>query len=127
MAEDIHHEHLIKELAEQFEPIFSNSPQGIYLYLDDTHKICNQKFADMLGYKSIEDWVANEAPVGDVVEEDQKKVIDAYTDAADTYKAREVKVAILRQDGKRINVLVHMTPFTYRGETFVLHFLTEEQ
>lgn len=45
MAQDEHHEHLIKELADQLEPVFSNSPQAIYLYLDDTHKICNQKFA----------------------------------------------------------------------------------
>ncbi len=124
MAEDVPHENLIKELAEQFEPIFTNSPQGVYLYLDNTHKICNQKFADMLGYKSIDDWATNKAPVGYAVEEDQRKIADAYIDASDTYKAREVNVAILRQDGKRINVLVHLTPFTYRGEVFVLHFVS---
>ena len=53
MAHDAHHQHLVKELAEQLEPVLSNSPQAIYLYLDDEHKTCNQKFADLLGYNSI--------------------------------------------------------------------------
>ena len=107
MAHDEHHKHLIKELADQLEPVFSNSPQAIYLYLDDVHKICNQKFADMLGYGSIDEWVSNEAPVGDVSKEDQPKVIQAY--------------------GKRIKTEVIMVPVTYEGEVFVLHFISEEK
>ncbi len=33
MPQNLHHEHLIAELSEQLKPIFTNSPQGIYLYL----------------------------------------------------------------------------------------------
>jgi hypothetical protein len=31
--------------------VLDKSGQAIYLYLDDSHKVCNKKFADMLGYK----------------------------------------------------------------------------
>ena len=72
MIHDEHHEHLVKELANQLEHVFSHSPQASYLYLDDIHKICNQRFADMLGYSSAEEWVKNETPNADVVEKDQQ-------------------------------------------------------
>ena len=31
ITHDKHHAHLVKELAEQLEPVFSNSPQGIFI------------------------------------------------------------------------------------------------
>lgn len=92
MSHDPHHEHLIRELTEQLEPIFSHSPQGIYLYLDDTHKSCNKKFAEMLGYSSPEEWVANEYPIGDVIEKEQEKGIKAYMDASREYKATTLPI-----------------------------------
>lgn len=123
MAHDEHHEHLVKELAEQLEPVFSNSPQAIYLYLDDVHKICNQKFADLLGYKSIDEWVGNENPVGDVSEEDQPKVIEAYGQASRHFKASLTAAIIVKKDGARLKTKVIMVPVTYKGEVFVLHFV----
>jgi PAS domain S-box-containing protein len=126
MAHDEHHEHLVKELASQLEPVFSNSPQAIYLYLDDEHKICNQKFADMLGYTSIEEWVSNETPVSDVSEEDQPKVIEAYGDASENFKASELFATVVKKDGTTIKTKIIMAPITFGGETFVIHFISEE-
>lgn len=127
MTHDVHHEHLIKELAEQLEPIFSNSPQAIYLYLDDTHKICNQKFADLLGYESIEEWVAYETPVADVDEEDQEKVIEAYGEASENFKASAFFATVTTKSGEKIRVSLIMAPITYKDEVFVIHFLTKEK
>lgn len=127
MAHDEHHEHLVKEMAEQFEPVFSKSPQGVYIYLDDAHKICNKKFAEMLGYGSVKEWVANEEPVGDVSEEDQEKVISAYGEASRNLKASKLSASVVRKDGKKIKVGLIMTPITYKGEVFVIHFVSEEK
>lgn len=127
MAHDEHHAHLVKELADQLEPVFSNSPQAIYLYLDDAHKICNQKFADMLGYGSIEEWVNNESPVSDVLEEDQQKVIHAYGKASEDFNASALSTTIVRKDGTKIKTKVIMVPLTYKEEVFVLHFISEEK
>jgi hypothetical protein len=121
-----HHAHLIKELAEQLEPVFSNSPQAIYLYLDDIHKICNQKFADMLGYSSIDEWVSNEAPVSDIVDEDQDKIIQAYGEASRNFKASVVSTAITRKNGEKIKTQVIMVPLTFKEEVFVLHYISIE-
>ena len=55
MTHNPHHEHLIAEIKELFEPLLTNSKQAIYISLDDEHKICNSKFADLLGYKSTQE------------------------------------------------------------------------
>ena len=126
MAHDEHHEHLVKEVENLLDPILENSPQAIYIYLDDQHKICNQKFADLLGYKSIADWVANETPVDDVVESDQNKVIEAYGNASEKLEASTLSVAIKTKDGSEIEVDVIMTPFTYKNEVFVVHYISKK-
>lgn len=127
MGHNEHHEHIVKELADQLEPIFSNSPQAIYLYLDDVHKICNQKFVDMLKYSSIEEWVANENPVGDVTEADQPKVIQAYGEASQSFKASTIVASVVTKKGTKIKTKIIMVPITYSDEVFVLHFITEEK
>ena len=127
MAHNIHHEHLIKEIEELLKPILSNSPQAIYIYLDDTHKTCNKKFADMLGYKSPKEWISNQYPLSDVDKKDQKKVIAAYMDASRKFKAAVLTAALLRKDGKKVKTELIMVPFTYQNEVCVLHFISKKK
>ena len=76
MDEQKHHEELIKGHPQRTKTDFGDeSPQAIYIYLDDTHKVCNKKFADLLGYSSPAEWAKMEAPLSDVVEKDQQSVI----------------------------------------------------
>lgn len=125
MSHDPHHEHLIEEIAKQFEPVLSKSPQGVYIYLDDEHKICNQKFADMLGYKSIQEWVDNEYPLDDVAEEDQDRGVKAFTEASEHLKASSFTGSFVKKDGGKIGVEVTMVPVPYKDEVFVIHFISE--
>jgi len=126
MAHDPHHEHLTEELAKQLEPVLSKSPQAIYLYLDDEHKICNKKFADMLGYDSVEAWVENETPLDDVLESDQEGVINAYMNASREFKASSFSASLVRKNKKQIDVSILMMPITYKEEVFVIHFISEK-
>lgn len=124
MVHDEHHEHLIKEISEFFEPILSDSPQAIYIYLDDTHKICNQNFVDMLGYDSIDDWVKSKSPIEDIASIDQNSVIEAYRKASENLEASFLAISLKTQGGSEIEVEIIMTPFTYKGEVFVIHYIT---
>src|SRR5271157_2519674 len=83
MDEQQHHKDLIKGISEQMKPVLEKSGQALYIYLDDNHKVCNKKFADMLGYKSPKEWAKIEAPLSDIIEEDQDKVIKAYINASE--------------------------------------------
>lgn len=127
MAHDEHHEHLMAEVEDMLEPVLSGSPQAVYVYLDDSHKICNQKFADMLGYPSIDEWIANETPVDDVLEADQNEVIEAYAAASDNFEASSLSVTLKTRDEKELKVNLVMVPFTYKDEVFVLHFISRKE
>ena len=121
---NIHHLHLVKELAEELKPVLSKSPQAIYLYLDDEHKICNKKFADLLGYKSVNEWVDNQYPISDVDEKDQEKGIKAYMNASRKFIASTLTGTWIKKDGKKIKAEITLAPISYKGEVFVLHFIS---
>src|SRR5947209_2803448 len=51
------HIDLLQALEAQFRPVLDHSPDGVYLWLDDAHKICNDRLAAMFGYTAPE-WCA---------------------------------------------------------------------
>jgi hypothetical protein len=118
------HEQLVKGISEQFKEVLEKSPQAIYLYLDDSHKVCNKVFSDLLGYASPEEWANTEAPLADVVEEDRPAVIRAYNAASGKFKAGKVSV-------KFHNVATHrsltrqmtVVPLPFKGSVFTAHFI----
>jgi hypothetical protein len=126
MANEEHHEHLIKEVSNLFDPILTNSTQAIYIYLDDAHKICNQKFADLMGYESIEDWIANETPIDDIIARDQNEVIEAFVAATQNYESSALSVTLNTKDQGEVDVDLIMVPFSYQGEIFVIHYILEK-
>jgi len=121
-----HHEELVKGIAAQLKPILDKSEQAIYVYLDDTHKVCNKKFADLLGYKSAREWANTDAPLADVVEEDQPSVISAYEAATEKMVASSLDVRVKNiKTGKTIKTRMIMVPITYSGtHLFTVHFLS---
>lgn len=127
MTHHPHHEHLVKELTDQLKPVFSKSPHAVYLYLDDEHKSCNKKFADMLGYASPAAWVANQYPLDDVVAKDQKKVIKAYTNASQKFISTTLSASMKTKRGKKIKAEITFVPLPYQGEVFVLHFISPKK
>jgi len=78
MDEDKHLNEIIFGVYEQLRVIFESSKQAIYIYLDDTHKVCNNKLSSMLGYKSPEEWanVNKSFPTAFVAEESRMTLIN---------------------------------------------------
>jgi phenylpyruvate tautomerase PptA (4-oxalocrotonate tautomerase family) len=126
MDEQQHHEDLIKGITEQMKPVLEKSGQAIYIYLDDTHKVCNKKFADMLGYQSPKEWANTEAPLSDILEEDQDKVIKAYMNASEKIIAGSVEVRTKNiKTGKIVKTVMIVTPIGYGGHVFTAHFFSK--
>ena len=124
MDEQQHHEELINGIAQEQKLILDKSPQAIYIYLDDTHKVCNKKFADLLGYTSPAEWAKMDAPLSDVVEKDQQMVIDAYENASEKLIASKLETRFKNvKTGKIIKTGLVMVPIMYAGHVFVMHFL----
>ena len=124
MTQEHHHEELVKGITAEQKPILDKSGQAIYIYLDDVHKICNKKFATLLGYRSVKEWVDTEAPLADVIEKDQPKVIDAYTRASENLEASSLDVTLKNvKTNRQIKTRVFMAPILYQGHVFVIHFV----
>jgi hypothetical protein len=98
----------------------------VYVYLDDTHKACNRKLATLLGYKSAKEWADTDAPLADVVEEDQPAVIEAYGQASEKLGASSIDVRFKNvTTDKIVKARMIVVPITYEGHVFALHFLTK--
>ena len=126
MDEQEHHEDLIKGITEQMKPVLEKSGQAIYLYLDDNHKVCNKKFANMLGYQSPKEWADAEAPLSDIIEADQDNVIKAYMNASEKMVASSIEV---RANNIKTDEIVKMrmivVPIGYGGHIFTAHFFNK--
>jgi len=125
MTQESHHGELVAGIMQQMKKVLEKSPQAIYLYLDDNHKACNQKFADLLGYQSAAAWGKIDAPLADVLEEDQKDVVDAYMNASEKMSAGVVNVRVKNiKSGKTIKTRMIIVPMGYEGHIFTAHFFT---
>ena len=121
-----HHEELVKGITDQMKTVLGKSEQAIYIYLDDTHKVCNRKFTDLLGYKSPKEWADTEAPLADVVERDQQSVIDAYMNASEKMVASSTEVRLKNvKTGEVIKNRMIIAPVGYAGHVFTVHFFNK--
>jgi hypothetical protein len=126
LDEQQHHEELIRGIAEQMKPVLEKSRQAIDIYLDDNHKVCNQKYADLLGYKSPKEWAEVEAPLSDVVEEDQQSVIDAYMNTTEKMIASSIEVRMKNiKTGKIVKTRMVTAPIGHAGHVFAAHFFSK--
>lgn len=118
------HEKLITGLSRQLKDVLHDSKQGIYLYLDDIHKMCNRRFAFMLGYKPAE-W----AKIDDLIERSvqpssRAKLINAYRKAVENMIGSKVPVTWKTKSGKAVKTDVILVPIEYKNQVFALHFVS---
>jgi hypothetical protein len=119
------HEDLIIGISEQMKEILDNSEQAIYIYLDDIHKVCNAKFASLLGYRSPEEWSMDtrDFPMTFVAEKSRNTLVNTYRRAVERMSASTVKITWVNKMGGAIDTTVILVPITYANHIFALHFI----
>jgi PAS domain S-box-containing protein len=123
-SQDAHHEELVSGLAEQMKQILESSEQSMYLYLDDTHKMCNNKFAKLLGYESPKEWADVHGALEPFVEKkSQETTASAYWKAMEKYAASSIKVTWKKKSGGNVETNVILVPMAYSGHLFAVHFI----
>lgn len=124
--QDADHELILREMLEQFGPVFESSPDGVYLYLDDRHKICNDRLAKMFGLTTKE-WSAAPNFLGDfVAEQDQEMVATNYQrHIATLTRPVAFRFQGRRKDGSTFAAETEMIPITWRGNPVAYHFMRE--
>jgi len=123
--EEQHHEELIKGISKQMEGILDSSQQAIYIYLDDIHKVCNGKFASLIGYGSPNEWAKVEDAFETFVDQSsQETLVKAYRLAMEKFIPSNIKVTWKKKSGGTIATSVVMVPIAYDGHFFALHFIS---
>lgn len=127
MDDHDHHEDLIEGLHKQLEPILDSSSQAVYVYLDDNHKICNKKFADLLGYASPEEWAQISDSFTDTFVEDssQKTLVTTFQEAMEKMTGSKIDVRWKKKDGGSVDTSVILVPFSHDDHIFAVHFISE--
>lgn len=124
-AHDHSHQDLLGDLTRELQPVLESSEQGIYIYFDDEHKVCNEKFASLLGYGSPHEWAQREGsfPPLFVDESSQDTLIGAYQQAMQRMTAHTIKVTWKKQSGGTVDTTVILVPIAYKDHLFALHFV----
>src|SRR5918995_5130900 len=118
------HEQAVEELADHLRPIFEQSPDGVYVWLDETNKRCNERLAKLFGY-TVEEWEA----VGDfantfVADPDRGVYVWNYQNrVAGSGFPVTFRFRGRRKDGSTFDAETDMVPLTYGGHTFAYHFV----
>jgi hypothetical protein len=120
------HLELISGIAKQMKTILDSSQQAVYIYLDDIHKVCNGKFASLLGYHSPEEWadVTQSFPEAFVDRSSQEMLVSAYQQAMDKLIPANIKVTWKKKSGGNVATSVILVPIAYEGHLFALHFIS---
>lgn len=123
---DQEHEQVLNELLEQFTPVFLHSPDGVYLYLDDNHKICNKRMADLFGL-TVEEW--NKVPnflEGFVAPEDRERVASNFQKhVAALTRPVTFRFKAIRKNGETFTAETEMIPISWNGYPIAYHFVRE--
>jgi PAS domain-containing protein len=124
--EQMHHEELIAGITRQMRSILDSSQQAIYIYLDDIHKVCNEKFATLLGYRSPEEWanVEDSFPEVFVDQSSQGVLVNAYRQAMEKLIPASIKVTWKKKSGGTVATSVVMVPIAYEDHIFALHYVS---
>jgi PAS domain S-box-containing protein len=119
---------LLAGARKQFNNIFEKSAQAIYIYRDDVNKVCNKKFASLLGYSSPEEWAAvkENFPDAFVAKESQQTLIRAYQAAMEKFVGSTNRVVWRTKDGKPVQTTTILVPIIHEGEAMALHFVSPE-
>ncbi len=125
MDDHQHHENLIDGIANQFAQILDTSDQGVYIYLDDTHKVCNEKFAKLLGYDSPKEWakITDSFPQTFVTESSQNTLVSAYQEAIEKCIGSISNISWKQKDGSTVESKVILVPVAFDNHIFALHFV----
>jgi PAS domain S-box-containing protein len=124
MAES--HEDIVSELAEHFRPILDNTPDGVYLWLDEDHKICNDRLAKLFGY-TVQEWSDQEPFLSSfVAEEDRQLYLWNYQNrVADLAFPVTFRFRGRRSDGSTFAAETDMIPIAYKGHVIAYHFVRQ--
>ncbi|MBI5127318.1 PAS domain-containing protein [Candidatus Roizmanbacteria bacterium] len=122
------HSDLVKGFVESQKEVFDSSDQAMYVFLDDDSRACNEKFAQLLGYSSADEWmkvdVKGAFPSVFVDGKSQETLVSSYQKVMEKKTASSFKVTWKKKTGGTVDTTVILIPVVYQDHLFALHFVS---
>jgi PAS domain-containing protein len=122
------HEVMLQEIQQEFAAILAQTNQGIYIYQDDPHWICNDKLATILGYASAKELIklSSGTPILDalVASSSHSRVVEAYRNTVNGMVASSIPVTWKKKGGGTVDSQTIFVPISFKGNLLALHFIT---
>ena len=119
---------MLQQIQQEFADILAQTTQGIYIYLDDPHWVCNDRLATVLGYASATELLklASGSSLLDVLvaADSQRHVIDAYMSAVEGKIASTAAVTWKKKGGGTVKSQTIFAPISFKGTVLAIHFVT---
>ena len=118
------HDDVIPQLAEHLALIFASSPDGVYVWLDEQHWTCNERFAQLFGY-GVDEFENTPYLLQRIVHEDDQELFSwSYWNRVQALAfPTTLRFRGKRNDGSSFNAETEMIPLTYGGHTIAYHFV----
>jgi len=124
------HEEAIEWASREMKDLMDRSEHGIYIYACDTHTVCNERLAKMLGLGSPEEWASSkgESLVDRfLAPESVGTVVDTYWKAMEDKVPASVDVTLRRKSGREMRANLVLVPIRYKDQDLALHFITPKE
>jgi hypothetical protein len=122
------HAELVKGFFNEQKQIFDASGQAMYAFLDDDCRVCNEKFAKLLGYSSPEEWfkvnVNGSFPGVFVDSGSRETLVSAYQNAMEKMTGSTINVTWKKKSGGTVSTKVILVPVAYQNTLFALHYIS---
>ena len=120
------HQEIISKVRDQLAEVFDASEQCVYIYLDDMNKVCNKKFATLLGYPSPNEWasVKENFPEAFISPKDRRTQVSTYQKAMTDLVGSTISVSWRKKHGGEVPTTTILVPIVYDGHRMALHFIT---
>jgi PAS domain S-box-containing protein len=120
----VEHDGVIPAVAEHLRPVFERSPDGVYVWLDETHWTCNGRLAELFG-SSVEELENTPYFLQRMVHEDDQGAFswNYWNRVQELAFPVTFRFRATRTDGSTFLAETDMIPLTFGGHTIAYHFV----
>lgn len=114
---------VLAELFSHYQQVMELSSDGMFIYLDNEYKLCNQKLACLWGY-SQDDWSRQSPYLQSFIAPDSQFAVALhYIDCKQNFHPVRFQFLARKKDGSVFNADKAMTPVFYKDEFFILNLV----
>jgi hypothetical protein len=116
---------LVEKVRQLYVEVLQKSEQPIFIQINDSEKICNEKFVKFLEYETIQEFENDDKkfPKDYVSEGTFDEFMTAYREAREHYASYKSEIGWKKPSGAIVKTDMISVPFPFEGKILVFNYL----